>query len=123
MVKIPLEDVTLNTEFAEVFIGGSLLLTTTPVPLNANNVERFSWHSENEAVATINSSGEVKAIQEGVTNIIYRCGDITKTITVNVVDRVQAFQGPHILSAAAPCIIPIRDFDTGGEGYAFHDSD
>ncbi|KAA6311299.1 hypothetical protein EZS27_037545 [termite gut metagenome] len=42
---------------------------------------------------------------------------------MNVVDRVQAFQGPHILSAAAPCIIPIRDFDTGGEGYAFHDSD
>jgi hypothetical protein len=33
------------------------------------------------------------------------------------------FKGPHILSAAAPCIIPMRDFDIGGEGVAFHESD
>ncbi|MDR2774874.1 MAG: Ig-like domain-containing protein [Tannerella sp.] len=31
------------------------------------------------------------------------------------------FNGPHILSAAAPCIIQARDFDFGGEGLAFHD--
>ena len=32
------------------------------------------------------------------------------------------FNGPHILSAASPCIIDARDFDFGGEGLAFHDS-
>ena len=32
------------------------------------------------------------------------------------------FKGPHILSAAAPCVIPLRDFDLGGEGAAFHDN-
>jgi hypothetical protein len=32
------------------------------------------------------------------------------------------FKGPHILSSAAPCIIPARDFDFGGEGLAFHDN-
>jgi hypothetical protein len=31
------------------------------------------------------------------------------------------FKGPHILSAANPCIIEARNFDFGGEGLAFHD--
>ena len=32
------------------------------------------------------------------------------------------FKGPHILSAGKPCIIPMSDFDIGGEGTAFHDT-
>ncbi|MDR1223585.1 MAG: carbohydrate-binding protein [Tannerella sp.] len=32
------------------------------------------------------------------------------------------FNGPHILSAAAPCEIQARDFDYGGEGLAFHET-
>jgi hypothetical protein len=40
-----------------------------------------------------------------------------------VTNEHKPFKGPHILSAAAPCIIPMRDFDMGGEGVAFHDSD
>jgi hypothetical protein len=32
------------------------------------------------------------------------------------------FNGPHILSASAPCEIQARDFDCGGEGLAFHDT-
>jgi hypothetical protein len=31
------------------------------------------------------------------------------------------FNGPHILSASAPCEIEARDFDYGGEGLAFHE--
>ncbi len=33
------------------------------------------------------------------------------------------FKGPHILSAGKPCIIPMSDFDIGGEGIAFHETD
>ncbi|MDR0713349.1 MAG: carbohydrate-binding protein [Bacteroidales bacterium] len=40
-----------------------------------------------------------------------------------VSDRLQPFKGPHILSATAPCIIPMRNFDLGGEGVAFHETD
>jgi hypothetical protein len=32
------------------------------------------------------------------------------------------FKGPHIFSASAICEIAVRDFDFGGEGLAFHDS-
>ncbi|MDR2087523.1 MAG: carbohydrate-binding protein [Dysgonamonadaceae bacterium] len=40
-----------------------------------------------------------------------------------ITEGPKPFKGPHILSAAAPCIIPMRDFDIGGEGVAFHESD
>lgn len=33
-----------------------------------------------------------------------------------------SFKGPHILSAHNICIIPLRDFDIGGEGVAFHET-
>jgi hypothetical protein len=33
----------------------------------------------------------------------------------------EPFNGPHILSVAAPCEIEARDFDYGGEGLAYHD--
>jgi hypothetical protein len=33
----------------------------------------------------------------------------------------EPFNGPHILSSAAPCEIEARDFDYGGEGLAFHE--
>jgi hypothetical protein len=36
-------------------------------------------------------------------------------------EETMAFNGPHILSAANPCIIDARDFDFGGEGVSFHD--
>jgi hypothetical protein len=32
------------------------------------------------------------------------------------------FRGPHIFSASVPCEIDVKDFDFGGEGLAFHDS-
>ncbi|GHT70303.1 hypothetical protein AGMMS50239_38520 [Bacteroidia bacterium] len=50
-----------------------------------------------------------------------------KTITQQAFDdflnETSPFKGPHIVSAAAPCTIPGWDFDYGGEGKAFHDSD
>jgi hypothetical protein len=42
---------------------------------------------------------------------------------ISVTNEHKPFKGPHILSKAAPCIIPMRDFDMGGEGVAFHESD
>jgi hypothetical protein len=44
-----------------------------------------------------------------------------ETVAPAVVESTP-FKGPHILSAAAPCEIPARDFDYGGEGLAFHDT-
>lgn len=44
------------------------------------------------------------------------------TISYEYKELTQAFKGPHTLSAATPCEILAADFDIGGEGYAFHDS-
>jgi hypothetical protein len=42
--------------------------------------------------------------------------------TAPAVQESTPFKGPHILSAAVPCEIYAKDFDFGGEGLAFHDS-
>jgi hypothetical protein len=33
------------------------------------------------------------------------------------------FNGPHVLSARRPYVLSMKDFDTGGEGVAFHETD
>jgi hypothetical protein len=42
------------------------------------------------------------------------------TVSPPVVESTP-FKGPHILSAASPCVIEARNFDYGGEGLAFHE--
>ncbi|MDR2776397.1 MAG: Ig-like domain-containing protein [Tannerella sp.] len=45
-----------------------------------------------------------------------------ETVAPAVVESLP-FNGPHILSSAAPCEIQAMDFDYGGEGLAFHETD
>jgi len=121
VVRIPLEDVILSETRIDLKPGLQKKIMVTFVPDNANDMPTATWRSENMDIATVNSAGEVKAITEGVTSIVYTIGNFSRTITVDIT-YTQAFNGPHILSAAAPCIISAIDFDTGGEGFAFHET-
>ena len=122
VVRIPLEDVVISESLLEMFPGNKKTVPVTFVPENVNDIPAYSWSSENPGVATVSKGGEVTVVNEGVTNIVYRIGDIVKIIVVDVA-YTRPFKGPHILSSAAPYELPAANFDLGGEGAAFHDSD
>lgn len=50
--------------------------------------ETVVWTSSNEVVATIDASGKVKALSDGVTTITAKVGNVVKTATLNVATLV-----------------------------------
>ncbi|WP_080904453.1 Ig-like domain-containing protein [Parabacteroides sp. Marseille-P3160] len=122
IIRIPLEDVQLSETSLELQPGSSKTIIVNYIPDNANDIAEYKWSSEDEEIAVVNEGGEIIAMAEGNTNIVYQIGDIVKKISVFVA-YTRPFNGPHILSSAQPCTIQAADFDFGGEGYAFHDID
>lgn len=124
LVKVPLTGIELSTDRVDIFVNAKASVIATQIPLEANSVPRtdFEWWTENESIAMVNSKGDIIGTGEGVTNIYYRKGTFVKTVIADVA-TTRPFKGPHIVSKAAPLILPVRDFDFGGEGYAYHDSD
>ncbi len=122
VVRIPLEDVVLSDTQIELLPGNSKSILVTYVPDDANDLPSETWLSENEEIVTVNENGEISVVGEGVTRITYRIGDITKIVNVDVA-YTRPFLGPHILSGDLSYELMAANFDTGGEGYAFHDSD
>jgi hypothetical protein len=122
IIRIPLEDVVLSMNSIEGMPNDETTVFVTYIPENANDIPNSYWISEDEKVALVDQKGTVSFIGLGRTNLIYRIGNIEKS-TLIIVSHTKAFKGPHILSASAPLELPAADFDLGGEGYAFHDSD
>lgn len=124
LVKIPLTGVELSIDHVELFINAKASVIASQIPANANSVPRtdFAWWTENESIAMVNSKGDIVGINEGVTKVFYRKGSFTKSVDVDIA-ITRAFKGPHVISKAAPLTLPVRDFDLGGEGYAYHDTD
>lgn len=124
LVKIPLTGVELSIDHVNLFINAKASVIASQIPSNANSVSRtdFAWWAENESIAMVNSKGDIVGINEGVTKVFYRKGSFTKSVDVDIA-ITRPFKGPHILSKAAALILPVRDFDLGGEGYAYHDTD
>jgi len=123
ITKIPLTGIQLSKNRLEMSPNQSTSVQIIYIPDYANDIPKTtSWISENTSVAVVDAGGKISAIAQGVTNIVYRIGDIVKTIVVDV-STTRPFNGPHILSATAPCTISAADFDLGGEGNAFHDND
>ncbi|SEO13172.1 Ig-like domain (group 2) [bacterium A37T11] len=122
IVRVPLQDVILSETFIELFPGTQKKLSLTYEPTSANDIPKGQWSTKNSDIATVNEIGEVTAIREGSTMIVFRTGNIERTVHVEV-SNTKPFNGPHIISSAAGLIVYAVDFDYGGEGYAFHDSD
>lgn len=120
--RIPLTDVELSESFLELSPGARKAILVMNIPENANDVPAYNWYSENPDIATVNEIGELTVVGEGVTNIVYQIGDIIKKVAVDVA-FTRPFKGSHILSTAQPYVLLAANFDTGGEGYGFHDAD
>lgn len=78
--------ITLNQTSVSMSVSDTIKLTATITPSNATN-QTLSWSSSNQSVATVDSSGTVKALTAGSTTITAEAKDgsnmkATATITV-----------------------------------------
>ena len=85
-VEIPVEDVTIDQSDLELEVGETETLTATVDPSDAAN-KNVTWSSSRKTVATVSSSGKVKAVKEGTTEITVttKDGEYMDSILVTVV--------------------------------------
>ncbi len=85
-VVAPVEGITLSETSAAIDEGGTLQLTATVAPENASN-KSLAWTSDDETVATVSSSGLVKAMAKGTAVITAKAidgSDVSATCTIEV---------------------------------------
>ena len=82
---IPVTGVTLNRNTLSMQPGNTVAVIATVVPANATNSD-VVFSSSNEAVATVNQNGQIKAIADGTATITVRTvdGKFTATCVVTV---------------------------------------
>lgn len=118
--RISLDDIVLSDLHLELLPADQKIITVQRVPDNANNIPEAVWSSEDDRVAVVDELGEITAISEGVTNIVYTIGEIVKKVNV-VVSYTMPFNGPHVLQGEQALEVMAADFDFGGLGHAFND--
>ncbi|MGN1195430.1 MAG: Ig-like domain-containing protein, partial [Acutalibacteraceae bacterium] len=81
--------VSLNTSAVSVYTGSSYKLTATVLPSDASN-KKVSWSSSNNSIATVDESGNVKAIKAGsaVITVTTADGSFKATCKVTVLQHV-----------------------------------
>jgi uncharacterized protein YjdB len=123
-VVIPVTGVSVSPTLVTMDEGQSQQLTANIVPSNATD-QSVTWSSSNTAVATVGSNGLVYAASAGTATITVTStdGGFTATSTITVEEVVQPTQSPYSGSPIAlPGVVEVENFDTGGEGVAYSDS-
>mgnify|MGYP001946635485 CR=1 FL=1 len=120
-IKVPLESVSLSDSRLELLYNDKVTINVSYYPENYNFANDIVWYSENPEIAKVDK-GEISVVGEGVTNIVFKSGDIIENVEIDC-KYTRPFKGPHILSSDAPCEVLAANFDFGGEGYAFHDNE
>ena len=81
--NVPVTSVSISPISATLVVGNSLQLVATFSPFDATD-KSLTWASNNEAVATVDSSGKVTALASGSATITVTTNDGNKTATFNV---------------------------------------
>lgn len=76
--------IALNVESITTDVDVTSEVIPFPIPWDAEVLEKFTWTSENTAVAKVNSKGQILGVDPGETNIICHYQDFTATVTVTV---------------------------------------
>jgi len=87
----PVEDIYIGEYEERMEVGKTQRLSVTVLPYYAKD-STVEYSSEDYRIATVNSSGEIKAIKEGSTVINIRAGDVTKQITIHVVTATERIE-------------------------------
>ena len=104
----PVTGVTVDPTSWEMIIGQTKALTATVAPASATN-KNVSWSSNDETVATVNSSGVVTAVSLGTAKITVTTDDGSKTAECAVTVT------PWSINLAAPIVI--SDWSDVSSGY------
>lgn len=83
IIKTPVEEVRISPGTGSVKIGGKIKLTANIIPSSATN-KNVIWRSENAKIASVDNSGTVTGISEGVTKITAVADGHSGTITIEV---------------------------------------
>lgn len=84
---IPCEAITVaKKQYLLAQVGDIVLLDCRKIPVESTDMMTFT--SENEEVATVDANGRVTAVENGKTNIIITCGNVTDTCQIVVGDGV-----------------------------------
>jgi hypothetical protein len=121
--SVPVTSVSVSPTTSSLAVGQTQQLTATVLPSNATN-KTVSWTTTNAAVANVSSSGLVSANAAGTATITATTQDGNKTATsaITVTASSQTpYPGPN--AWAVPGTIEAENFDNGGQGVAFNDSD
>ena len=86
--SIPLESISLDQTAFELTVGGSQTLVVSYNPTNTTDDKTVGWSSSNNAVATVDGSGNVTAISAGAATITANVGGKTATSEVTVAAEV-----------------------------------
>ena len=81
------ESVSLNTTYSKLNVGDTLKLEAIINPSNATD-KTVTWESSNDSVATVDNSGNVRAVGEGNVTITVKTNDQSKSATCSI-DVVQ----------------------------------
>lgn len=83
--NVEVENVTLKASKSKIEINEELAIVATVTPISANN-KSLTWRSSDNSIATVSSSGVVKAIKDGTVSITATSSNgksDTLNITVN----------------------------------------
>lgn len=106
---IKVNDVTLNKSSGTIYLNANALTTNLIAevfPSNADN-KKISWSSNNQSVATVNSSGLVTAISPGEATITVKTedGNYTDTFKITVKKKI-------IIVIGASQVVRMNDYVT-----------
>ena len=109
-----------------VALGDTVRLAASARDANGHSVAgfTFTWESEDEAVATVDSAGLATAVANGMTAVTASNGQVTGTATVSVMQRptsLQIVSGNNqrgVFEQKLPEPLVVRIDDPGGAGVA-----
>ena len=88
-VFTPVTDLELNVEQLTIQEGDSFIIIPSIYPIDASN-KNVKYSVENQIIAQVTSDGKIIGKSQGTTTVTVTTedGNITKTITINVVQRI-----------------------------------
>ncbi len=120
--KVNVTGVVITPKVSSLNLDSTRRLTAAITPANATN-RAVSWTSSNPAAVTVDSTGLIKAVGAGTAVIQVTSLDapgVSASDTVAVIGGSSAFGGTP---ANIPGKIEAENFDNGGPGLAYSDSD
>lgn len=121
---VPVTGVSVTPTSGSIEVGQTIDLNETVSPSNATDPS-VVWSSSNSSIASVSSSGLVTGVAVGTATITVTTNDggftASSAITVSASPSGQAPYGGT--NRTLPGLIEAEDYDTGGEGVAYHDTD